>query len=266
MKEYFKENSYDSPDNVKNRWTEYVFLRSRWSPYISFFGVMFHSRSLAIKGLYDDEAWMESSMEVLRRLEGCGAKFHIRGLDNIRELKEPVVFIANHMSTMETTQLPGMISPYMRCTYIVKEKLMHGPVWGPIMRSRDPIAVTRKDARKDLETVLTEGQKRLANGVSVIVFPQGTRTDVFNREEFNSLGIKLASRAGVKIVPVALRTDYWGNSKIFRGFGPVRRKSPVWFEFGKAISIEGKGKAEHQACLDFIESRLIEWGAQVLKA
>jgi 1-acyl-sn-glycerol-3-phosphate acyltransferase len=167
------------------------------------------------------------------------------------------------MGTLETVVLPGLIRPMKPITFVVKRKLLGGVIWGPIMRSRDPIAVSRKDPRADLEAVLREGPARLAAGISVIVFPQGTRTEVWKREGFNSLGIKLASRAGVPVMPVALKTDYWGSGGLFRGFGPVHRERTVRIEFGEPMSVSGRGKAEHERCLDFIESRLKDWGATI---
>lgn len=254
---------YDTPEGIRPLAREFLLLRSRWSPYTAFFGEMFRVRSLALKGLYDDEAWSDSSMEILHRLERCGANIHISGLDNVRALNGPAVFVSNHMSTFETLLLPGIINPIRPCTYVVKEKLLRGFIWGPIMRSRDPISVTRADPRKDLEAVLEGGTARLARGRSIIIFPQGTRTDAFSRAGLNSLGVKLASRAGVPVVPVAVKTDYWGNSPVFRGFGPVRRDRPVMIEFAPPIPVSGRGKAEHEACVDFIEGRLRSWGAEM---
>lgn len=265
MIERISGDRYDSPDDIPSCLREYLMLGTRWSPYSQFFGVMFRCRALAVKGLYDDKSWSDSSLEVMTRLESCGARFHISGLDHVRALQGPAVFVANHMSTLETTLLPGLICPIRPCTYVVKEKLMQGFIWGPIMRSRDPIAVTRTDPRKDMDTVMTEGQRLLSAGKSIIIFPQGTRTDVFRRSGFNSLGVKLAARVGVPVMPVALKTDYWGNSPIFRGFGPVRRDRPVMLEFGPAIPVSGRGKAEHEACVDFIESRLRSWGAAMIQ-
>lgn len=256
-------DSYHSPEGIARAPSEFWLLGTRWSPYFKFFGVMFRSRALAVKGLYDDDAWASSSMDVMTALESCGARFHIDGLDHVRELDGPAVLVANHMSTMETTLLPGLVSPIRKCTFVVKEKLMHGPIWGPIMRAREAIAVTRRDARADLDTVMREGVALLERGRSVIIFPQSTRTDIFTRAGFNSLGVKLASRAGVPVLPVALKTDYWGNSKILRGFGPVRRSLPVYISFGPAMPVTGRGKAEHEACLDFIQGKLREWGAKV---
>jgi 1-acyl-sn-glycerol-3-phosphate acyltransferase len=263
MAEIITGDRYDTPVDVKPFASEFLLLGSRWSPYFNFFAVMFRIRAMALRGLLDDEAWEESSLEIMHRLERCGARMHIEGLDNIRKLTGPAVFVSNHMSTFETLLLPGLINPIRRCTYVVKEKLMHGPIWGPIMRARDPIAVTRTDARKDLDAVMTGGTRHLSEGRSVIIFPQGTRKDVFRRGELNSLGVKLAVRTGVPVVPVALKTDYWGNSPVFRGFGPVHRDRPVMISFGQAIEVSGRGKTEHEAVLDFMETHLRSWGAAV---
>lgn len=265
MRERIQGDRYDSPGSSPRLVREFLLLGSRWSPYSAFFGVMFRSRALALRNEYDDEAWSDSSIEVLHLLERCGARFHISGLDNLRKLQGPVVFVGNHMSTFETVILPGLINPIRPCTYVVKEKLMKGHIWGPIMRSRDPIPVTRKDARKDLDAVMTQGVALLANGRSIIIFPQGTRKNIFNRADMNSLGVKLAARAAVPVVPVAVKTDYWGNSPVFRGFGPVHRDRPVYIEFGTAMSVDGRGKAVHEEVVRFIESRLVSWGAAVEK-
>uniref|UniRef100_A0A7C3EK19 1-acyl-sn-glycerol-3-phosphate acyltransferase n=1 Tax=Gracilinema caldarium TaxID=215591 RepID=A0A7C3EK19_9SPIR len=264
MATVFEGDSYKTPEKVKRALREYLLLGSRWSPYSFFIKVIFKYRALALKGLYTDDVWADSSRELMGYLESCGAKFDIRGIDNIKKLPGPMVFVANHMGTMETTILPGLICPIKPVTYVVKEKLVHGPIWGPIMRSRDPITVTRKDPRGDLEAVLSGGSERLAKGISIIIFPQGTRTEIFDRTKFNSLGIKLAAKAGVPIVPVALKTDYWSNGALLKGFGPVHRDRTVYIEFGEPMMIEGRGKAQHEACLDFIEGRLRQWGAKVM--
>jgi len=265
MATVFEGDSYKTPEKVKRAIREYVLLRSRWSPYSFFIKVIFKYRALALKGLYTDDVWADSSRELMGYLESCGAKFDIRGMDNVKKISGPMVFVANHMGTMETTILPGLICPIKPVTYVVKEKLVHGPLWGPIMRSRDPITVTRKDPRRDLEAVLTGGAERIAKGISIIIFPQGTRTEIFDRTKFNSLGIKLAAKAGVPIVPVALKTDYWSNGTLLKGFGPVHRDRMIHIEFGEPMIVEGRGKAQHEACLDFIEGRLKQWGARVVE-
>ena len=105
------------------------------------------------------------------------------------------------------------------------------PFFGPVMCSRDPIVVGRTNPREDLAAVLEGGLERLKKGISIIVFPQHTRSREFNPQMFNSIGVKLAKKAGVPIVPLALKTDAWGQGKKIKELGPVTpgmlSKSPL---------------------------------------
>ncbi len=103
---------------------------------------------------------------------------------------------------------------------------------------------------------MTEGLKRLQEGISVIVFPQATREVVFDSTKFNTLGIKLAKRANVAAVPIALRTDAWGVGKIFKDFGKIDPSKPICFFIGKPLYIEDKGVREHLEIIQFIENSL----------
>jgi 1-acyl-sn-glycerol-3-phosphate acyltransferase len=261
--DFFPGDHYATPEGVPRARSEYFLLGSRWSVYSHFIMTILRSRALALAGRYDDEAWAHSSREIINNLERCRARLRIEGMNRVRGAEGPLVFVSNHMSTLETLALPGLIVPMKPVTYVVKEKLLHGYFWGPIMRSRNPIPVSRTDPRADLEIVLREGCARLAAGISVIIFPQGTRREIFDRSQFNSLGVKLAAKAGVQLLPVAVKTDYWGSSGIFRGFGPIRRDRQIRIEFADPMPVVGRGKAEHDRCLDFIESRLRAWGAPV---
>jgi 1-acyl-sn-glycerol-3-phosphate acyltransferase len=165
------------------------------------------------------------------------------------------------MSTLETQVLPSIIAPFMPVTFVVKESLTTHPFFGSVMRSRDPIAVKRKNPREDLETVLREGRGRLAKGMSVVVFPQSTRTPVFSRETFNTLGVKLASSAGVLAFPIAVKSDFWGEKGLIRGFGPLRPSRTIHIALGEPITVQGRGKQEHQKIVGFVEEHLAGWGA-----
>jgi 1-acyl-sn-glycerol-3-phosphate acyltransferase len=214
------------------------------------------ARSQAVKGVYDKQAWIKSSYNIMRVIEGCGGRFHLRGLDNLQLRKGPVVFVSNHMSTLETFVFPCIIAPLMDVTFVVKKFLVKMPLFGPVMRSRNPIVVNRDNPREDFETVMTEGKKLLAQGISIIVFPQGTRSVTFNPADFNSLGIKLAKAAGVQVVPVSIKTDFWGNGKYLKDLGPIHRDKPIWMTFGEPFSIQGNGKEDHQRVIEFISNHL----------
>lgn len=236
-----------------------VFLSPKFMFYPQFFWIVWVNSRKAKRGVYGGTEWAESSFDVMRALENVGVRIEITGMDNMRKFDGPAVFIANHMSTLETMVLPCIIQPVKKTTFIVKTSLLTMPVFGHVMRSRDPIAVGRTNPREDLRTVLEEGFRRLQNGRSVIVFPQSTRSVEFRPEEFNSLGVKLAARAGVPVVPVALKTDAWGIGRYVKEFGPIDPRKVVHFSFGGPMIIAGRGAEEHEKVTAFIREKLDEW-------
>jgi len=183
----------------------------------------------------------------------------MEGFDNLRNCTEPVVIVSNHMSAMESMVYPALIAPFMKVTFVVKESIEKHFLFGPVMKARKPISVARANSREDLIFVMKKGKEFLENGTSVVIFPQGRRKDVFKREDFNTLGVKLAKSAGVKVIPMALKTDFWGNGNLVKDLGPIRRKRNIYISIGEPIEILGNGKKENDQVIDFIESKLKIW-------
>ena len=258
QKGYFESSTYDTPARRSNFWHKLFFHNRLYFTY-KFSIVVIRSRKKARSGFYNDTAWADSSIYIFRFIERTGGNYHITGMENISKNPEPVLFIANHMSTLETMVLPGLIAPHRRVTFVVKESLVRHPLFGDVMRSRDPIVVGRTDPRKDLEAVMNEGMELLSKGISIVIFPQSTRSVEFIPEEFNTLGVKLAKKAGVKVVPVALKTDFWGKGKIIRELGPLDSNKPIYIKFGEPFPVTGTGKEENQKIIDFIQASLREW-------
>jgi 1-acyl-sn-glycerol-3-phosphate acyltransferase len=222
---------------------------------------VFRASKKARAGDYGAEGWVRSSQNMFRYLEGAGCVFEVEGADKIRQLAgQPFVFIANHMSTAETFLINYFIWPFSPVTFVVKKSLVEMPVFKHILIDREAIVVTRENAKEDYRVLLQDGGRSLKAGTSVIVFPQTTRGANWDREAFNSVGVKLARTAGVPVVPVALATDAWQNGRIIKDIGPIRPEKPLRFRFGSPIAVEGNGKQAHQEVVDFIESALDEWG------
>ncbi len=231
--------------------------------YLRLLTLVVKASRMAKQGRYDTKEWCESSLTTLRALEQTGITVEVTGLDNFRTLDGPCVFIGNHMSTLETFVLPVLISSFKEATFVVKQSLVEYPVFKYVMRARNPITVGRANARDDLKAVLEGGAERLKAGASIIIFPQTTRTPVFAPEQFNSIGIKLAKKAGVPVVPIALKTDAWGNGKLLKDFGKIEPAKTVHFAFGKPLRIRDRGSEEHQQIIDFITEKLKGWGGDV---
>ncbi len=257
-KGYFESGTYITPEK-KPRFGDKLFFHTRLYFTLKFARTVLTSRYQAKRGRYGDKEWADSSYYIFRFIERSGGSFNITGMDNITKSKEPVLFIANHMSTLETMILPGLIQPLRNVTFVVKESLVRHPLFGDVMRSRDPIIVGRTDPRKDLEAVMNGGMELLSKGISIVIFPQSTRNVVFKPEEFNSLGVKLAKKAGVQVVPIALKTDFWGNGKLIKEIGPLDSSKTIYFKFGEPFKVTGTGKEENQKIIDFIQSSLNDW-------
>ena len=237
---------------------------SRMMPSLSFYSRLFLGpvRWLCVrasKGLCDDTAWVYASAWVADLIERMGCPIEIEGMNAIEAVDGPCLFVANHMSTLETFMLPAMIRPRRPVTFVVKKSLTTMPLFGPVMCSRDPIVVGRTNPREDLAAVLNGGLERLKKGISIIVFPQHTRSREFNPQMFNSIGVKLAKKAGVPIVPLALKTDAWGQGTKIKELGPVKVGMTVRYNFASPISVTGQGKEEQAAICQHIERLLGQW-------
>ena len=227
--------------------------------YVRAFSIVFKAAWMARRDIYTDGDWSRSSLDILRALEKSGAQLHIEGMEHVCASHEPCVFIGNHMSTLETFILPGLISPYRRVTFVVKKSLIDYPVFKYVMRSRQPVVVNRTNPREDLKAVLEQGCEKLAQGTSIVVFPQTTRTTEFDPDQFNSIGIKLAKKANVPIIPLALRSDAWGNGKKIKDFGKIDPLRPIHFEFGAPLDSQGNAKEIQYDLVKFIQQRLKQW-------
>ena len=260
----FSEDSYDTPDDFPRSVWDYLLLGSRYSFYLRNFAVFAKVGSLAKAGILTAELQAGYSVKNLRITESCGGKVHLRGLHYLDSFSGPAVIISNHMSLLETAVLHAFVRPRRDFCFVIKRSLLDVPYFGHIMRFLRCIPVDRVNPRDDFKVVLEEGTKRLKEGKSVVIFPQSTRSEVFDPSQFNTIGIKLAKHAGVPVIPLALRTDFLSNGRLVKDLGPIRRDHPVWFEFGEPIGqIQGSGKEEHARIVRFIREKVKSWGGQV---
>jgi 1-acyl-sn-glycerol-3-phosphate acyltransferase len=226
---------------------------------------IFHARGIAKKGKYDAAELTASSVFSSRLAEWSGGKLHVTGQEHLYASTGAAVIVGNHMSTLETFLLPGIIGPAKKLGFVVKASLLTHPLFGDVMRSVPHIAVTRDNPRQDLQTVMEKGAEFLKNGISFCIFPQATRGSVFDESKFNTLGVKLARRAGVPVIPLALKTDFWGNGRLFKDVGRIRAKEPIRIAFGPEIPTTLPQAEVHGRVVEFVRGNLQSWGVPCIK-
>ncbi len=233
--------------------------------YAGIFYTVLQARGIARKGRYDAEQLTLSSEFSSRLAEWCGGQLHVTGMENLYRNPGAAVIVGNHMSTLETFLLPGIIGPAKKLGFVVKESLLTHPIFGDVMRAVPHIAVGRDNPRQDLQTVMEKGAEFLKNGVSFCIFPQATRSGTFDESKFNTLGVKLARRAGVPVIPLAMKTDFWGNGRLFKDVGRIRAKEPIRIAFGPEIPTTLPQAEVHGRVVEFVRANLREWGVSCIK-
>lgn len=231
--------------------------RSRLYCALKFAGVVLRHWQAARQGGFTPKRWHQAATEVFDIVECSGGRFHINGLEHLRATDSPVVFVANHMSTLETLVPPAFIYPHKLPVYVIKQQLLDVPLFGAYLS--DCITVSRTSPAEDFKQVMHKGTATIARGASVLIFPQATRTPDLEPDNFNTLGVKLARKAGVPVIPIALRTDFWGVGRLVKDFGPLHPTRTIHFEFGPPLPVTGNGKAEHEHIVRFITDRLAQW-------
>ncbi|MDC7233475.1 MAG: lysophospholipid acyltransferase family protein [Spirochaetales bacterium] len=239
----------------------FIFGR-RLAFHLALLRIVLRCRSLSQAGKFDNDEFFHQSDLIHDALERYGAKFRITGLNNLH-FDGPCVVVANHMSLLETQVMPWIIGSFKPLSIVMKNSLYDSWIFNPIAKATKSISLTRENLRADIDVIMKEGVEYLNQGRSIILFPEGTRKSYFSRSEFNSLGIKLALRAGVRVVPVALKTDFLTPGNKVSDYGFIYPKKPVHIHIGEPVTIEGRGKKEHQQILDFLESNLKSWGVEI---
>lgn len=160
----------------------------------------------------------------------CGVRWKVIGLENIPE--DPCVILAKHQSQWETFFLQTLFVP--QCT-IIKKELLGIPFFGWAFRLCEPIAIDRSNKRVALSSLMRQGRERLANGIWVLVFPEGTRVDPGEQKDYLKGGAALATDTGVPVLPVTHNAGlYWPADRFLKYPGTIQ------VVIGPVISTEGR--------------------------
>ncbi|MCX6147609.1 MAG: lysophospholipid acyltransferase family protein [Candidatus Kapabacteria bacterium] len=167
-----------------------------------------------------------------------GIKITIEGLENL-DPKSNYVFISNHTSM---TDIPILLSTLKYDARIIyKKELEKFPIFGFGLKKSSFIGIVREEPRKAIESI-NNAVKAIKAGASVIVFPEGTRSQDGSLGEFKKGAFMLAFRSGKDIVPVTIHNAYnilpKGSSKFKSG--------PAKIQIGKPIKVPPKASKKEE--------------------
>lgn len=258
-----RDGSYRTPADLSFGVADHLLGRFDWWYHAILSHKVITCGRLARNGMLTDALWAEKCLQAMQCVERCGGQVDIVIEPGVAEAV-PCVYAANHMSVLETVILPAILLAFAHPAVVVKESLLRYPALHHILKATGVISVSRSDPRQDLQTVMKEGLHALKNGTPVLIFPQATRNPVFDVSLFNSLASKLARKAGVPLVPIALKTDFCGIGPVVKEFGKIHRSRTVHFHLGTPLSTDGNARAVHEESLRFLAETLRGWGTQVV--
>lgn len=184
--------------------------------------------------------WADCVLWVLKY--GVGIRYQVIGKENLPGV--PAVFLCKHQSAWETIGLQQILPPL---SFVLKRELLRIPFFGWGLAQFSCIAIDRAAGRDALDQVVEQGRKRLADGFSVIVFPEGTRVSIGAKKRYKPGGAWLAQHTGVPVVPIAHNAgEFWKKNAFLKTPGQIT------VSIGPAIATEGLSASE-------INSRAEDW-------
>ena len=132
------------------------------------------------------------------------------------------------------------------------------PLLSTWMRYLHCLFMDRSDIKKGLQTIL-EGVEKLKNGISICIFPEGTRNigEEGSLLSFKEGSFKMAAKSGCPILPIAINN----TADIWEAHFPTIKKTHIVIEYGKPIIIKDLPKEQQK----FIGAYCQEQIADMLK-
>jgi 1-acyl-sn-glycerol-3-phosphate acyltransferase len=148
----------------------------------------------------------------------CHISYQVEGLENIP--KSAAIILSKHQSAWETIVFQKIFPPQV---WVLKRELFWIPFFGWGLKSLNPIAIHRKNLRQSMQEIIEQGTDRLAKGIWVVIFPEGTRVAVGEKKRHGVGGAMLAEKSGYPVVPVAHNAGkFWPRSGFIKYPGIVK--------------------------------------------
>jgi len=204
-------------------------------------------------------AWGKANLWLLRVI--CNLNYDIQGAENLPT--GACILMSKHQSTWETMSLRGIVRKEQ--AWVLKRELMRIPIFGWALARVRSIPIDRSAGRKAVKQLIDEGTERLQGGMTVMIFPEGTRTAPGRRRKYSMGGALLASASGFPVVPVAHNAGvYWKRR------GLIKYPGTIQMVVGKPIITLGKSAAvvikEVEDWIESVQDKLPVGLKEVVKA
>ena len=148
----------------------------------------------------------------------CGLRYVVEGQQNLPD--QPFISLWKHSSAWETMAQMFVVPT---ASWLLKREVIWIPVIGWAVSTYKPIAINRSAGHSAVNQVVRQGRERLAAGMGVIVYPEGTRVAPGQTRKYGISGALLATETGTLVVPIAHNAGhFWRRRSILKKPGLIR--------------------------------------------
>lgn len=167
-----------------------------------------------------------------------GIRTRVTGMDNLPlGQKSPAILLLKHQSTFETFLMPTLMPHPL--AYVFKKELLHVPFFGWAIGRLDMIHIDRAQGGRAFAKVVAQGKELLAQGIWIIMFPEGTRIARGKAGTYKTGGTRLAVETGAPVIPIAVTSAKCWPPRAF-----IKRPGVVDVSIGQPIPSAGRDPAE----------------------
>jgi 1-acyl-sn-glycerol-3-phosphate acyltransferase len=167
-----------------------------------------------------------------------GIDVRVSGYENLPVGRtSPAILLVKHQSTLETFLIPTLMPHPL--AYVFKRELIHIPFFGWAMGRMDMIHIDRSQRAQAFNKVVEQGKRLLAQGIWIIMFPEGTRIPRGQKGNYKNGGTRLAVATGAPVIPIAVTSAKVWPRKAF-----IKRPGTVDVSIGKPIPSQGRDADE----------------------
>jgi len=159
--------------------------------------------------------WVKFTIWLIKHV--LGIPYRLLGAENIPA--DACVVLCKHQSAWETFMLQEVFTDTV---YVWRKEIKYLPFFGWALAVTPMIETDRNATKSTLRRLVDQGRDRLDKGYTVIIFPEGTRSQPGSKNRYKVGGAHLAVETGTPVVPVALNSgEFWGRNALFKRCGTV---------------------------------------------
>ena len=170
----------------------------------------------------------------------CGIDYVIEGRERLPAV--PFISLWKHSSAWETLAQMFVVPP---ASWLLKREVLWIPVVGWAVKTYKPIAIDRRAGHSAVNQVVKQGRDRLAAGMGVVVYPEGTRMPPGQTRKYGVSGALLAVETGAPIVPIAHNSAY-----LWRRRSLLKKAGTIYLVIGEPIDPAGRDSIHDIGGLD----------------